>query len=396
MATEKRLDLGPLATFVPNKDLPIYNWFYYKEGYSRDLVMLLLDKYAIKGNGRSGNVNVLDPFMGSGTTLVACKERGIDSYGLDVSPLAELASRVKTNEYDYGEIKEAIKKIARSKFHMRDVSDIPADIKRYFNKHTLQDVIFFRGFLKYIKEDFSRETNEFLKLALITTTTRASYMYKDGSVLKIKKKPVPVFRKFYIRTLRKMLSDINKVEFKQCQTFASKGDARNIIIDSEFIDLVITSPPYMNKIEYTKIYGVEEYLFFGRPMEKRGMRAFIGVGSETEVVFPDEGLPTGANTYFNDMRQVLRELRRVCKPGAIIAFIIGDGCFPSVEGRLGQTDQGRQAGMVVHADVLLPRLAKEEGFTTESIHTLNERNCTKNRVEVIGKMEESLIVMRMD
>src|SRR4030042_883114 len=113
---EKRLDLGALATFVPNKPLPIYNWFYFKEGYSRDLVMLLLDRYAgaknnlnMSSTSPEASVSVLDPFVGSGTTLLACKERGIDSYGFDVSPLAVLAGRAKTNDYDIGELKAAIK-----------------------------------------------------------------------------------------------------------------------------------------------------------------------------------------------------------------------------------------------------------------------------------------------
>ncbi|KKK77517.1 hypothetical protein LCGC14_2852820, partial [marine sediment metagenome] len=56
------------------------------------------------------------PFMGSGSTLVACRERGLDSYGFDVSPLGVLASRAKTNDYDPEELKPAIKGLSKSKF----------------------------------------------------------------------------------------------------------------------------------------------------------------------------------------------------------------------------------------------------------------------------------------
>ena len=85
---ETRLDLGRLATFVPNKRLPVYNWFYFKEGFARDLVMLILDRYLPLNSyptSAKQSVSVLDPFVGSGTTLLACKERGLDSYGFDVS-----------------------------------------------------------------------------------------------------------------------------------------------------------------------------------------------------------------------------------------------------------------------------------------------------------------------
>jgi tRNA G10 N-methylase Trm11 len=380
---EKRLDLGKLATFVPNKQLPIYNWFYFKEGYSRDMVNLLLDRYVPDGS----NANVLDPFMGSGTTLVACKERGLDSYGFDVSPLAVLASRAKTNDYDIEDLKKSIKAISKSKFQKQDTSSIPKDIRRFFNKHNLEDILFFSDLLN--EHDPESEASDFLKLGLITSATRCSFMYKDGAVVKLHKKPVPVFRKFYLRTLRKMLADVQKVKFRPCQTFPDHGDARNIRIDSQFIDLVITSPPYLNKIEYTKIYGVEEYLFFGVPLKKRGMRSYVGQDVDAEPVFndidtgTDAALPDIANAYFADMKRVLSELRRVCKPGAVLAFIIGDGCFPAWKG-----------GGVVHADSLFPRLAMQMGYETEQVYTLNERWCTKNRVEKVGRMEESLIILR--
>ena len=368
MKSEERLDLGMLATFVPNKQLPVYNWFYFKEGFSRDLVMLLLDRY-----GSEGNVNVLDPFVGSGTTLAACRERGLDSYGFDTSPLAILASRAKTNDYNPEELKLAIKGLSKSKFQRQDIKALPGNVRRFFNPHTLEDVLFFR---KQIRE-YKGETGDFLKLGLITSTTRCSWMYKDGAVLKLRKKPVPVFRKFFIRTLRNMLRDLQRVEFKQSQVFVDEGDARSLKIDSEFIDLVITSPPYLNKIEYTKIYGVEEFLFFGgegRP----GIRSYMGLDADAEQQFPGMDLPPAANAYFKDMKRVLSELKRVCKPGAVLAFVIGDGCFP----------QG-----VVHCDTLLPKLAEGLGFRTEKVCTLNRRICTRERTIKVGRMEESLIVL---
>ncbi len=371
MKKEKRLDLGGLATFIPNKPLPIYNWFYFKEGFSRDLVMLLLDKYAGKEN-----INVLDPFCGSGTTLVACKERGLDSYGFDVSPLGVLAGRAKTNDYDMEELKCAIRGLSRSRFQHQDIKSVPQNVRRFFNPHTLEDVLFFREEIG----GYKGETNDFLKLGLITSATRCSYMYKDGAVLKVRKKPVPVFRKFYIRTLRKMLEDLRRVRFGPCQAFAEEGDARDLGLEPESIDLVITSPPYLNKIEYTRIYGVEEFLFFGgegRP----GLRSYIGLDTEAEAQFPGLELPPAANAYFKDMKGVLEELRRVCRPGAFLCFVIGDGCFPDG---------------VVHCDSLLPKLAWELGFRTEKIYILNRRTCTRERTIKVGGMEESLIIFARD
>lgn len=369
MRITEKLEWGKLATFVPNKRLPVYNWFYFKEGFARDLVMLLLDKYA-----RDRSMSVLDPFCGSGSTNLACRERGLDSYGFDVLPLAVLASRAKTNNYDLGELKPAVKELSKSRFRGQDIKMIPKNIRRFFNPHTLEDVLFFRDLV----EQYKGEVRDFLKLGLVTSATRCSWMYKDGAVLKMRKKPVPQFRKFYMRTLRKMLKDLQKVEFKQCQTFVDEGDARNLRIDSEFIDLVITSPPYLNKIEYTRIYRVEEFLFF-REKARPGLRSYMGLDAEAKPAFPGLDLPAPANAYFTDMKKVLSELKRVCKPGAVLAFVIGDGCFP--EG-------------VVHCDELLPKLAEEQGFSTEGVYILNRRTCTRERVIKVGKMEESLIIFK--
>ena len=90
---ENKFEWGELATFVPNKPLPIYNWFYYKEGFSRELVLRLLEKFKAKGT-------VLDPFCGVGTTNLACREKGIDSVGFELSPLALFAAKAKTSDYD--------------------------------------------------------------------------------------------------------------------------------------------------------------------------------------------------------------------------------------------------------------------------------------------------------
>ena len=382
-----RLELGRLATFVPNKSLPVYSWFYFKEGFSRGLVMMVLDKYASRGN-----VNVLDPFAGSGTTLVACKERGLDSYGFDVSPLAVLASRAKTNDYDLGELKSAAKELSKSRFERQDLGAVPPSIRKFFNPHTLEDVLFFRSQLSR----FHGAALDFLKLGLVTSTTRCSWMYKDGAVLKVRKKPVPVFRKFYMRTLRKMLADLKKMQgsFKPCQTFVDECDARNLKIDSGFMDLVITSPPYLNKIEYTKIYSAEEFLFFSQPAGKRGIRSYIGADAAAEPVFPGLVLPPAANAYFADMKRVLSELYRVCRPGATLAFVVGDGCFPDWPVRPGSGSHS--AGGVVHCDALFPVLAEEQGFRTEEVCILNRRVCTRERVVKVGWMEESMIMLRRD
>lgn len=354
---EEKLEWGDLATFIPNKRSPVYNWFYYKEGFSRDLVFKLIEMFKV----RKGLV--LDPFCGVGATNLACKEKGLDSIGFELSPLALFAAKVKTRDYDVSELKDTLKTIKKIKFRKLDRSWIPSSIQRYFNTHTLDDVLLFRNLVESIEDN---QIKDFFRLGLISSATRCSYMYKDGSVVKRKKHPIPPFRKFYHHRMKRMIRDLKKLKTKKCETVVSRRDARKLKLPDESIDFVITSPPYLNKIEYTKIYNVEEFLFF-KTQKKRGLRSFIGIREGNDIV----------KAYFSDMSRVFSELYGVCKPGAKLAIVVGNGCFPD---------------SVVESDILLSELAEKIGFSVKNIYVLNKRWCTRERVIKVGVLRESLLV----
>ncbi len=354
---QNKLEWGELATFIPNKRLPVYNWFYYKEGFSRNLVMNLIKMFRIKKG------LVLDPFCGVGTTNLACRERGFDSIGFEISPLALFAAKVKTRDYNIVKLKETLKIFKKIKFRKSDRSWIPSNVRRYFNTHTLDDILLFKNIIEEMDDNI---TKDFFRLGLISSATRCSYMYKDGSVVKRRKHPVPPFRKFYHHRMKRMIKDLEKLETKKCETFITRGDARKLKLANETIDFVITSPPYLNKIEYTKIYNIEEFLFF-KPPKKRGVRSYIGMREGDDIV----------NAYFSDMTNVLSELYRVCREGAKLALVVGNGCFPT---------------KVVESDILLSELAEETGFKVKKIYVLNKRWCTRKRTEKVGRLRESLLV----
>ena len=70
-----------LVSFQANKKIPGYRWYKFKEGYSSALVDYALDKLDIKSG------KVLDPFAGSGTSLFASAERGLDTVGVELLPI---------------------------------------------------------------------------------------------------------------------------------------------------------------------------------------------------------------------------------------------------------------------------------------------------------------------
>ena len=163
LKVEEKLEWRELATFVPNKTLPVYNWFYYKEGFAKQLVEKLIEMFKLKEEQ-----TVLDPFCGSGTTLLVCKQHGINSIGLDVLPTAIFASSVKAKKYDAEKLREEAKIIFRRKFRKLDW-EFPKIMRAMINKYALEDIAFFSDIIDGL------ENKDFFTLALLNASIKVSY-----------------------------------------------------------------------------------------------------------------------------------------------------------------------------------------------------------------------------
>src|SRR3989338_277147 len=351
---EEKLDWRELATFVPNKTLPIYNWFYYKEGFSKELVDLLINMLGLKQGD-----TVLDMFCGSGTTLVACKEAGINAIGLDVLPTAIFASQVKIINYEPESLREEAKILFRRKFHQLEW-EFPKIMRAMINKYALADIAFFSSQIDRLKN------KDFFTLALLNTSIKVSYAWKDGGVIKIRKHPVPPLRKLFQRVVYRMIKDVEESKPTNASVLIKQEDARKTSLPDNSVDAVITSPPYLNNIDYTKLYAIED--FFMKMRHVPSLRSFLGVrdGKDQE------------NSYFEDMKETLSEMYRVCKPGASVAIIIGNAWL----------------GKEVESDFITAYLAEQIGFSVEKIFVLNKRFALENRTEKKGILRESLIILK--
>ena len=100
MKLSTNFELGKYFTFELSKQMPIHNWFYYKEGFAPQIV-----DYAIKQENVAHGV-LFDPFCGCGTSILTAKSQGLKAIGIDISPIAVLASRVKCENYGATEIEQ--------------------------------------------------------------------------------------------------------------------------------------------------------------------------------------------------------------------------------------------------------------------------------------------------
>lgn len=371
---ELRYDLWRLATFVPNERYPVHRWFHFKEGFSRDLVELLARRFGLE----EGDV-VLDPFVGSGTTPLTCMELGLEGIGIDASPLMVMISLAKTRRYDPEALERHAVRVVERARPVHELGSLNPLVRKAFRPDVLKEVLGVREEVISVEDEDARL---FLTLALMRAAMSCSYAVKDGSVIRIERRPIPPFRKVLRSTIRSMIEDVRRISLRSGPAQIFLGDAREMsLIGDETVDAVITSPPYLNKIEYTRVYEIELELFAGGARPEL-LRSYIGLSPRIRKVPPEaEGLPDSAIAYFIDMEQSLREIMRVLRVGGRAALVVSGGVYPNT---------------VVEVDLILARMARRLGLQVERILALGKRVATYGRVHRIGESRESAVMLRKE
>jgi DNA modification methylase len=195
-------------------------------------------------------------------------------------------------------------------------------------------------------------------------------------VIKIKKHPTPPMRKMFARIAANMVKSLEKSADSKAEITAELNDARSLPLEDESINAVITSPPYLNNIDYTRVYEIEEYFIHGEPIS--GVRAYIGLKPKETDFLPELNLPVQARLYFEDMNKVMGEIYRVLKKGGEAGIVVGNGYVDEI----------------IESDIILSYLAQGIGFEIKNIFVLNTRFALANRTEKKGILRESLIILK--
>ncbi|MEM3422199.1 MAG: hypothetical protein QXF35_00210 [Candidatus Bilamarchaeaceae archaeon] len=331
MKIHEELWLAPYMTFQPNKEKPIHRWFYYKEGYSPEIVEYCLKKE--QSHSREIK-SLIDPFCGVGTSLLAAKKSGLKSCGIDASELAVLVSKVKCTNYTKEDISEIIFFLSKK---LKREASIKWDFELFspraaFPKRNLIEILSIREAI--YEYECGQKAKDFLLLALLSILPQASIVIKDGGVLKIdkRKRAMPAKEAFF-RKLKLMLKDIeeNKIDGPEPAVFL--GDARHLNFKDEYFDVAITSPPYLNNVDYSKIYGLELSLLAldqqsTKKTRGRLLHSFIK-GDHFTLNSPPECGDVGqkipiVGSYFADMELVIKELQRVLGEGRAAYFVVSN------------------------------------------------------------------------
>jgi DNA modification methylase len=346
----KKLEYGKLLTPLPDRDSPIYRWFQMKESFSGALVKMLLNLWKpIEGL-------VLDPFCGAGTTMLACKEMGIDGIGLEIHPFLHFITKAKIQEYDVARLKDFFPKVLTSS-HV-DRVEVPPLVRRVFPLKVLHQISSYRD---SIDKSCDKNTRDFFRLALVRAAMRCSWVKKDGAVIKTRYRKLKPLAHELKRALTEMLEDVYRFPRSASRVHVLMGDARRIPLKNESVGAVITSPPYLFKSEYLREFSVEQWITTApAPPAKHVIN--------TEI----------PEAYFEDLSKVLAELHRVCAPKSKLCVAISDG--------------GSKRGVI---DVLskLCDLARDAGLKVKKVVVVNERWCTTPSRKKVGILRESLVFM---
>lgn len=403
-AIVEKLDWRQLVTYVPNKKLPLYNWFKFKEGFSRELVVKLLREF----NLQRGET-IYDPFAGCGTTLLAGKEFGIYGVGVDILPTSVFVAKTKlANWPDIEVLLKAVQKLLGTPF--RDPKSIFPDVRIInlaFTSQVQREILFFKEEI----DAYPEPARDFLMLGLLSILENVSSTSKDGQFLRLVEKKIPPVRDALREVLTKMIHDLSEIRMfgptGKAKTFIAKGDAREMCLPSRYlgkIAAIITSPPYLNRYDYSRTYALELCL-----LTVKSHKDMVGVrhsllrshvesreheGKEVHLPALDEilrevrnkplnneRLPIMIQGYFEDMNLVIRNMSAYLKPCGRVALVVANAQFN---------------GENVPTDLMLCELAKRHGLTTESIWVTRYKGNSSQQMAVYGRrpVRETIIFWR--
>ena len=273
------------------------HWIYpYKGKFHPQMIRALLNILKLKEGDR-----VLDNFIGSGTTAVEAQLLGINCIGIDVSPLCVLQSKVKTESiYAIPQIEELREKAIDS-FSASNSNTLFAE----------QDTKRYDDFLGSLSDE--RVRNFYLMAKLISISDK-------------ERRGRDIIQSF-VRNLGLMIGSVRDYDSAAKELGLSLGkadirqaDARNLPLDDESVDGIITSPPYSIALDYIA-NDAHAFRALGYNLEEMKNEC-IGVrGRGNDRIW----------LYNQDMIKSFQDMHRVLKRGGLCAIVIGNATYQGQE-----------------------------------------------------------------
>lgn len=410
---------GRIMQFNKNKKEPIHRWYPFVEGYSKEFIQSILEEMD------RDNLVCLEPFSGSGTTALELQNSGIPCYAFEVNPLMFLIARVKLERgYDLSRIdywinfvkekRDGIQVCMQTQFNTL----YEGEDKKKWNYNTDVGIAIekLRVAINLINEEIYKEL---FTVALASILLDVSNLYRNGKCLSYKRnwkerkiKESDVYKFFDDKVICEIKQDIETVKNNAGQNnklLLFNEDSR-VGIESKIkdgsIDLVITSPPYLNSRDYTDTYMLElKTLGFTETSEKirelreKTLRSHVQIKWKDKANIQNELLAETikqleiasddmvqwnssiidmVRLYFVDMQSIFRTLYKKMKNGGRVYFNVSNSAYFNV---------------LIDTLEICALIAENEGFKVIEIRDARKLKTSPQQKEKIDKLLEGVIVL---
>jgi DNA modification methylase len=420
-----RPEFKSTTTSTPDKGKAIIGWFFYKEAFASALVQNIVNSAKL-----CPDALIIDPFGGIGTVPFVCQTLGYRSVSIDMSPLPVFIANTKLQAArrdcsdELLELGKDVLGIIKGTNTKRELPNVSIWAKAFDNDvaHGLFDAL---ELIQRHRNEGTRSADacDITHLALLCVAEEVSHAVKDGTSLRLREpgrrlgragitKTVNDLIQRFDRQVHDMARDVRafhahllKKEEINAQPANSSfvGDARQLsqTIQANTVDLVVTSPPYPNRYDYSAIYALELLLGFVRDRDELRSLRFDLFRSHLEAPWPTSvrGVTPAVEEilcalyaagmssprvfkmiigYFSDIADTLEQLMITMKPGASAHFVVGNV---------------RIEGQEVPVDLILAELAERIGFKLTTITIARHKGTNSQQAKKFGngRLRESIV-----
>lgn len=411
-----------IMQFNKNKDVSVHRWYPFVEGYSKEFINSVVDEQEKKVE------LCLEPFSGSGTTALELSSRGISCISFEVNPFMFTLSKAKLKVHQY-KIRTIKNHISKMKTFLSTLNDGDINLNSAFptliesqekKKWNIDRDVFIA--LEKLKLAIDSLNSKIYKDLYIVCLSKIlldySNLYRNGKCLSYKdnwkeKKhsQEDVVFSFFEFIKETIITDIKELSIN---TFSNdlllyKGDSRKLIFEkvaNNSVDLIITSPPYLNSRDYTDSYMLElKALDFLKnyndikELRTQTIRSHVqlkisnldNVNSPLLKITLDK-LEVASKTisswneeilnmilaYFEDMQIIFEGMYQKLKNSRRVYFNVSNSAY---------------FGVLINTLEICAEIAENIGFTVVEIRKARYINPSPQQKEKIGKLLEGVLVL---
>jgi len=421
------------TTAALNQQLPCLDWYLMPESFSAPLVESAIQEYGLE-TGQT----VLDPFSGAGTTVVTARLRGLNAVGVEVNPFLCFATRVKTRlNYDLDDLRRDIEQVLAAaeprlaalslapplfprntsvrestvSYSTMPPPDMPR-LYKWMTHRVVDKVLVLKEYIQRIERSAHRDLCRLALGAILRPVSNMKLTPHAFGSRKVKE-DAPVYDLFAAK-VHKMFTDLQTVSRwnnELGQTRVIEADVRNLTLDNADTrllpaDLAITSPPYLNNLDYTMQTRLELFFldFIKNMRELRSLRKRMVV-SDAKAMYKDTkdhetvkgfdrvqtiveqlrerhkdknwGWDYAFMTaqYFGGMYRTLKRVWPLLKDGSRFLLVLGESAH---------------SGVFVPVPAIVGELGEAVGYELEEIRVLRTRRSSSHNFT----LAESMVVLR--